>query len=153
MPDGDGEGMVIERTFEAPVHLVWQMWTVPEHFAKWYGPPGSSVPVAELDVRVTGRRRVCMEVVTPDGPRRMWFTGEHREVVEDRRLVYSEAVADEDGAPTGPVTEVRVELEDLGGRTKVVLTHVGLPADSPGATGWAMALDELEARLATHPGR
>jgi hypothetical protein len=40
-------------------------------------------------------------------------------------------------------TEVRVELEDIGGRTKMVMTHAGIPADSPGAAGWAMALDKL----------
>jgi uncharacterized protein YndB with AHSA1/START domain len=97
-----------------------------------------------------------MEVQTPGGPMQMWFTGEYREVVEPRRLVYTEAVSDEHGtvAPPSPdgeghptVTEVRVELEEVGGRTKLVLTHVGIPSDSPGATGWAMALDKLEAHL------
>jgi uncharacterized protein YndB with AHSA1/START domain len=146
----DGVDLVrLERTFEAPVEVVWGMWTVPEHFQRWYGPFGSSIPVAEMDVRVGGARRVCMEVATPDGPRRMWFAGEHREVVEARRLVYSESVVDEDGQPLPMpaghpgVTEVRVELEDLGERTRVVLTHVGIPPGSPGETGWAMALDAL----------
>ena len=36
--------------------------------------------------------------------------------------------------------------EDVGGRTKMVMTHLGIPGDSPGAAGWAMALD----KLATH---
>ena len=56
----------------------------------------------------------------------MWFTGEYREVVEHRRLVYTESMADEDGTYCRPselgmpdgyptTTEVRVELEDLGG--------------------------------------
>ena len=49
-------------------------------------------------------------------------------------------------------TEVRVDLEDLGGRTKMVLTHVGIPADSPGATGWTMALDKLAAHVDTVAG-
>ena len=40
-------------------------------------------------------------------------------------------------------TEVRVELTGLGDRTRIVLTHVGVPAGSPGATGWATALDKL----------
>ena len=47
-------------------------------------------------------------------------------------------------------TEVRVELEDLGGRTKMVMTHSGIPQDSPGAAGWAMALDKLATYIATH---
>jgi hypothetical protein len=44
-------------------------------------------------------------------------------------------------------TEVTVELHDLGGRTRMVLTHVGIPSDSPGATGWVMALSKLAAHL------
>jgi hypothetical protein len=44
-------------------------------------------------------------------------------------------------------TEVRVELDDVGGRTKMVMTHAGIPADSPGAAGWTMALNKLAARL------
>jgi uncharacterized protein YndB with AHSA1/START domain len=146
--DGAGQDVVLERVFDAPVHLVWQLWTDPEHFRAWYGPEGGTIPVAEMDVRVGGRRRVCMDVQTPEGAARMWFAGEYREVVEHRRLVYTEAVSDErGGVPEEGVTEVRVELEDLGGRTRVVLTHVGVPGDSPGAAGWAMALEKLGARL------
>jgi uncharacterized protein YndB with AHSA1/START domain len=39
--------LVIERDFDAAVDLIWQMWTDPEHFKKWYGPKGFTVPVAE----------------------------------------------------------------------------------------------------------
>jgi hypothetical protein len=49
-------------------------------------------------------------------------------------------------------TEIRVELEDLGARTKMVMTHVGIPSDSPGATGWVMAFDKLVAYVATQGG-
>jgi len=54
------------------------------------------------------------------------------------------------GMPDGhPVTtEVVIELEDLGDRTKMVMTHIGVPSDSPGAAGWNMAFDKLAARLA-----
>ena len=44
-------------------------------------------------------------------------------------------------------TTVTVELQDLEGRTRMVMTHAGIPADSPGAAGWAMALDKLAARV------
>ena len=50
-------------------------------------------------------------------------------------------------------TEVRVELEDVGGRTKMVMTHAGIPGDSPGAAGWTMALDKLAAHVEAHSGR
>ena len=70
MTDGmvSQDAVVIERSFDAPIDLIWQMWTEPEHFSAWYGPEGASIPVAEMDVRVGGTRLVCMEVRTPGGP-------------------------------------------------------------------------------------
>jgi Activator of Hsp90 ATPase homolog 1-like protein len=47
-------------------------------------------------------------------------------------------------------TQVIVELDDVGGRTKMVMTHAGIPADSPGAAAWAMALDKLAAAVEAH---
>jgi uncharacterized protein YndB with AHSA1/START domain len=102
-----------------------------------------------------------MEIATPDGPMQMWFTGEYREVVENQRLVYTESMCDEHGnivSPSGvgsagdhpTATEVRVELHDAGGRTRLVLTHAGIPTDSPGAAGWAMALDKLVTHVEAH---
>ena len=145
--------VVIERSFDAPLSLIWQMWTEPEHFAAWYGPDGATVSVAQMDVRVGGSRRIRMEVTTPNGPMEMWFAGVHLEVMEPQRLVYTEAMADADGNVTAAeghpeITEVRVELEAIGDRTKMVMTHAGIPSDSPGAAGWGMALDKLAARVA-----
>jgi uncharacterized protein YndB with AHSA1/START domain len=103
-----------------------------------------------MDVRVGGTRTIEMQAQTPDGPMQMWFTGEYREVVDRQRLVYTESHANEGGQviSAGP-TEVVVELHDLGDRTRMVMTHIGIPADSPGATGWAMAFDALASHLAT----
>ena len=147
------DAVVIERTFEAPVDLVWKMWTQPDHFQKWYGPQGFTVPVAELDVQVGGRRLVCM--ASPDGSMKMCTTGEHLEVSPTHRLVYTESMADEQGNVVSMgenqppmTTEVTVVLDDLGGSTKMVLTHAGVPADSPGASGWNQAFDKLAAVLA-----
>jgi uncharacterized protein YndB with AHSA1/START domain len=161
---GSPDAVVIERSFDAPVDLVWQMWTDPEHFKAWYGPDGATVPVAKFDVRVGGSRLVCMEVPAPSGPIQMWFAGEHREVVVNERLVYTESMSDENGNVATPAdtgmpeghpmtTEVRVELQDVGGCTTMVLTHVGIPDDSPGAAGWAMALDKLTAHVQTQGRR
>jgi uncharacterized protein YndB with AHSA1/START domain len=157
--DRSRDAVVIERSFDAPVDLIWQMWTEPEHFKAWYGPDGATIPVAKLDVRVGGTRLVCMEMQSPDGPMQMWFAGEYREVVEHERLVYTESMSDENGNVLSPpsdtgipaghptTTEVRVELEDVDGRTKMVMTHSGVPRDSAGAAGWTMALDKLAAHV------
>ena len=153
MTDTDNS-VVIERTFDAPIELLWQMWTDPAHFAAWYGPVGASIPVANMDVRVGGTRHLCMAMQTPNGEMQMWFVGEYTEVVENRRLVYTDAMSDEDGNVMSPAamgmpdghpetTEVIVELEAVDGKTKMTMTHVGVPADSPGASGWNMAFDKL----------
>lgn len=156
----DHPSVTIERTLEAPQQLVWDMWTKPEHFASWYGPQGASIPVANMDVQVGGTRHVCMTMQTPNGEMQMWFVGEFRVIEAPNRLVYTESMSDADGNVIDPaamgmpddhptVTEITVELEDLDGRTRMVMTHAGIPSDSPGAMGWNMAFDKLEARLAT----
>lgn len=148
------DAIVIERTFNAPIEFIWQLWTEPKQFQKWYGPQGFTVPVASMDLRVGGKRLICM--ASPDGNMKMWTTGEYTEIVPNERLVYTESMADEQGNVLSPsamgmpeghpeTTEVTVQLEDLGGRTKMVMTHAGVPADSPGAGGWGQAFDKLAA--------
>jgi uncharacterized protein YndB with AHSA1/START domain len=148
------DSVVLERVFDAPIDLVWRMWTDPMSFKAWYGPAGATVPVAELDVRPGGRRRVCMAI----GPSQMWFTGQHLEVAEPTRLVYTETIADEHGNPisadslglppkTPETTEVTVVLDEVDGGTRVTLTHAGVPAESAAARGWNGAFDKLAAEL------
>ena len=159
MSDDTTQAVEIERTFDAPVDVVWRMWTDPDAFAQWYGPTGASIPVSKMDLRVGGSRLVCMEMSTPDGTMQMWFAGEFVEIDEPNRLVYTESMADEDGRilsaaeagmPDGhpTTTEVHVELTEVDGRTAMRMRHVGVPADSPGAQGWNMAFDSLEQLLA-----
>lgn len=150
------DAVVIERIFEAPVDLIWQMWIQPEYFKNWYGPKGFSVPVAEMDMRVGGKRLVCMEMQTPDRTMKMWTAGEHKEIITNQRLVYTESMADENGnlvampGSDSPInTEVSIVLEDLDARTKMVMTHAGIPADSGGNTGWEQAFDKLANLLET----
>ena len=148
---------MIERIVDAPVDLVWQMWTDPEHFSRGTDPAARPSRSRRWTCASAAPALVCMEMQTPNGPMQMWFTGEYREVVENERLVYTESMSDEHGnvssprrgSPRHPTTEVAVELEDVGGRTKMVMTHAGIPADSPGAAGWTMALDKLDAYIST----
>ena len=155
----DTKDVQIERTFDAPIDLIWAMWTEAEHFANWYGPMGAKIPKADMDVRVGGRRHIAMEMETPRGAMQMFFVGEYREIVEKTRLVYTESMADADGKAMTPEqmgmpagahmeTSIVVELVNLGDRTKMTMTHIGVPADSPGGQGWAMAIDKLEMRVA-----
>jgi uncharacterized protein YndB with AHSA1/START domain len=146
------DAVVIERTFDAPAGLIWKMWTDPEHFKQWYGPRGFTVPVAEMDLRVGGKRLICM--ASPDGSMKMWTTGEYVEIVPNQRLVYTESPSDEKGNVVSPsamgmpegypsTTEVTVTLEELDGRTRMVMTHAGVPAESGAGGGWEQAFDKL----------
>lgn len=156
--DESANDVVIDRSFKAPIDLIWKMWSDPEHFKAWYGPRGATIPVAEFDLRVGGRRFVGMEVNTPNGAMQMWFTGEHRTVDEPVQLAYSESMSDENGNVQSPssmgmpeghptTTEVRVDLAVAGDLTKMVMTHIGIPAGSPGELGWNMAFDKLASYL------
>jgi len=152
------DAVVVERTFEASVDLIWQMWTDPTHFKNWYGPKGFIIPVADMDLRVGGRRLICM--ASPDGSMKMWTVGEYKEIVPNERLVYTESPSDENGNMVSPsamgmpegypaVTEVIVELEDFGGRTKMTMTHAGVPASSGAGGGWEQAFDKLAEYVGT----
>jgi uncharacterized protein YndB with AHSA1/START domain len=46
--------ITLERTFNAPIDLVWEAWTQPEHIAQWWGPKGMETEVVHHDFRVGG---------------------------------------------------------------------------------------------------
>lgn len=152
------EWVRIEREFDAPIDLVWKMWTDPALFKEWYGPNGMSVPTAEMDVKVGGTRKVCMAMQSPERSMEMWFTGIYKEVNEPRRLVYTESMCDADGTIISPqamgmpdnfpdITEVIIDLTDADGKTRMVMVHVGVVEGTAGAGGWNQAFDKLSARV------
>lgn len=155
----DIEWVRIERTFEATIETVWAMWTDPALFAKWYGPNGMTIPTSEMDVRLGGKRKICMQMVMPERTMTMWFVGEYKEVSAPTRLVYTESMADEDGNIISPqdmgmpeghpeVTEVIVELKELDGKTTMKMTHIGVPGESQGAGGWQQAIEKMSTLIA-----
>lgn len=142
--------IVVERMFDAPVDLIWQLWTDPEHFAQWYGPHGFTVPVAEMNLEVGGKRRICMEMKTPDNTMQFWTVGAFTTITPPTHLSYTESRADADGniivqADDQPTTtQVTIVLEAKGDQTKMTLTHAGIPEGQEGAKGgWEQAFDKL----------
>lgn len=57
--------LTITRTFDAPIQLVWDAWTQPEHIANWWGPKGMETKVIEHDFKVGGSWKYAMTM--PDG--------------------------------------------------------------------------------------
>jgi len=57
--------IVIERTWEASIEDVWELWTTKDGIESWWGPEGFSVKVHELDLRPGGVMRYAMTAVDP----------------------------------------------------------------------------------------
>ena len=105
---------VVTRTFDAPARLVFQAWTTPALFKRWWIP--KSMPLAllsyEADIRVGGGYRLVFDV---DGTKTMAFFGKYIEVTPHSRIVWTNDESGEDGALT------TVTLEEMGDRTRMVL--------------------------------
>src|SRR5438105_829150 len=113
---GDRE-LVMTRVFDAPCRLVFDAHTKPELVQRWLlGPPGWSMPVCEMDVRVGGRYRWRWRNDTNGAE--FGFTGTFREVQPPARIVHSEAydpgsVGDDFPTNDAIVTVTFVEDGDL----------------------------------------
>jgi len=117
--------IVMTRIYEAPRDLVWEAMTEARHVAQWWGGPGFSNPVCEMDVRPGGLWRHVMRF--PDGHElKMNFV--FVEVDPPRRLAWREVGHAErkGGLPSCLIT---VSLEDMGERTgwKMVARFDSIP--------------------------
>jgi uncharacterized protein YndB with AHSA1/START domain len=146
--------IVITRIFDAPREVVWKAFTDPESVKRWWGPKGFTSPVCKIDLRVGGRYLFCMR--SPDG-NDYWGTGVYREIVPVERIVYTDSFSDEQGNVVSasyygmgsdfPLELiVKVVFEQLEGKTKFTLHHIGIPlgVDSDSAQlGWNESFDKL----------
>jgi len=55
----------LSRTLDAPVELVWEVWTQPEHIAQWWGPNGFTTTIKTMDIEAGGEWSLVMH--GPDG--------------------------------------------------------------------------------------
>jgi uncharacterized protein YndB with AHSA1/START domain len=136
--------VVVTRTFDAPVRLVFEAWTRPELFAQWWVPRslGMTLRSCEMDVRTGGTYRLDFG----DG---MEFFGRYLEVTPPSRIVWT----NEEGGAHGSVTTVT--FEDEGDQTLLVMRDVHPSKEAFDAAGGAedathetfAQLDELLATL------
>jgi len=130
----------IERTFGASRERVFEAWTDPELFARWFTPPGGSSANAEIDLRVGGTWSVTMK--PPLWPSGRGF-GTYLEVDPPARLVFTIAW---EGFPNGPQSLVSVEFHELDGATKVELVQERLGTRRgrwAHKRGWRHSLERL----------
>jgi uncharacterized protein YndB with AHSA1/START domain len=104
--------MVITRTFDAPARIVFEAWTKPELFMRWWAPKSMGVPLlsCEMDVRAGGKYRLEFG---QDAANSFAFFGKYIEVTPGSRLVWTNDEG-EDGAVT------TVTFEDKGGKTLLI---------------------------------
>jgi uncharacterized protein YndB with AHSA1/START domain len=139
--------LIITRVFDAPRHLVFRVWTQPEHLARWWGPKGFTLVACAMDVRPGGTwfRRMRSLEGTEYVKR-----GVYREIVAPERLVFTYVNEAADGS-LGPETLVTVTFEQLGAKTKLTLRHTGfesIAARDAHESGWTSCLERFAEHLA-----
>ncbi|MCB9892913.1 MAG: SRPBCC domain-containing protein [Planctomycetes bacterium] len=148
-----GNELVITRTFEAAIGLVWDAWTKPEHLARWWGPKHYSSPDPKIDLKVGGKLLLAMR--GPDG-KTHYTAGVFREIAPPGKLVCDTHFADASGKKIRPAeigfpgdwhgeTTIDVTLEDLGERTRMIVRQTGvLPEfNDMSRAGWGTSLEKL----------
>lgn len=162
---GSGKDIfVINRSFDAPIGLMFQMWTDPRHLARWVAPTGMDMQFLQADIRAGAGSFYRM---SGNG---MHFYGRahYLEIEAPRRLVYTQQFCDEHGAvsrhplaPAWPETMLTVvQLSEEGPQqTRVTVSWAPYGsatqeeidtflAAKPGMTGgWTGSFDKLETYL------
>src|ERR1700694_5977200 len=110
--------IAMTRVFNAPRHLVFNALTKPELVKKWLlGPPGWTMPVCEIDLRVGGQYRYVWR--RESSGKEMGMGGVYREIVPQERLVCTELFDEAWYAGESLITTILVEQ---GGRTTMTTT-------------------------------
>jgi uncharacterized protein YndB with AHSA1/START domain len=107
--------IVMERVFDAPRELVFDVWSRPDLIPRWWGPRRYTTTVEEMDVRPGGRWRYLQ--YDADG-NEYAFHGEYREVRAPERVVYS---FEYEGMPGHVILETAT-WEEHDGKTKLTVT-------------------------------
>ncbi len=146
MDDLKKRTLTIEKTFNAPVNIVWEAWTQPEHIVKWWAPNGMPIEVVEHDFSIGGSWKYIMPM--PDGNT---FTSEgtYTEIVEKKKIVTSA-----DFKPMTANVEMHILFEADGDRTKFTF-HVIHPTEAYCKqqeemgfyNGWGSAFERLETHV------
>jgi len=99
-------GLLITRVLNAPVELVWEVWTEPQHIAEWWGPDGFTNTITSMDMQPGGVWDLVMH--GPDGTdykNKSVF----KEIVKHKRIVYEHI--------SGPKFTATIEFEAQGDKT------------------------------------
>ena len=98
--------LLITRLLNAPVELVWEVWTNPEHLAEWWGPNGFTNSISKMDIRPGGEWDLVMH--GPDGTDYRNHSV-FKEVIPFQKLVYEHL--------SGPHFVATIDFEAQGSKT------------------------------------
>jgi uncharacterized protein YndB with AHSA1/START domain len=154
--------VTLERTFDASIEEVWDLWTTKDGIESWWGPDGFAVKVHKLDLRSGGELVYAMTATAPDQidflkKAGMPETTESRltytEVVRYRRLAYSHLADFIPGVEPYDVPTT-VELESTPHGVRMILTFEAMHDEQwtkLAVMGWESELGKLAKLLASHP--
>jgi uncharacterized protein YndB with AHSA1/START domain len=131
--------LVLTRLIDAPPAKVFRAWTDPELLKQWFAPLPYTTPVAELDVRPGGANFIVMR--GPDGkdlPNR----GVYLEVVENERLVVTDAYTKAWEPSEKPFMTLILTFENVGGKTRYTAR----------VRHWSVADREAHEKMGFHEG-
>ena len=140
--------LVVTRTFDAPARLVFEAWSNPDLFRRWWVPEGSGLNLLScaMDVRTGGSYR--LEFSHPAMQQPMAFFGRYTDVVPGKRIAWTNEESGDEGAVT------TVVFEERDGRTLVTYSEV-YPTEaaldealSGSAEGLPLQFAQLDAMLA-----
>lgn len=109
--------ILIERQFDAPAELVFEVWTTPEHVPNWWGWETDPMTVCEIDLRVGGKWRF---VAVNEDYGEVDFYGEYLEIDRPQRLVSTEVFAP---YPDSPAVNTLTLQENDGVTTMTILVE------------------------------
>ena len=96
------EDLVVTRIIDAPIELVWEAWTDPDHVMKWWGPKYYTSPSCKIDLREGGKYVFCMRAPQEQGGQDSYTAGIFKKILPMELLEFTQGMADQDGNPIDP---------------------------------------------------
>jgi len=108
--------LTLKKTFDAPIELVWEAWTQPEHIGRWWGPNGMPIKIVEHNFKVGGKWKYVMTM--PNGSDFISH-GVYSEIVKFEKIITSANFI-----PMTEGVEIRALFEKNGKKTNFTFSVV-----------------------------
>jgi uncharacterized protein YndB with AHSA1/START domain len=132
----------IKKTIKAPIKAVYAAWTEPDQMSKWMGCDQVRNVRAVQDFRVGGDYQI--EMTKADTGKELIVSGQFKEIVPNKRVVYSWTSNFEDCPVEN--TLVAVEFVEVGNTTELILVHSKFPNEDAAqkhSQGWQGSIDKM----------